>query len=132
MSKVFGYPEYDEKGEKILTTYDNEYKAMMMDIRVYRMKAGEKRTFCREGEEIAVLLLSSPEISPINGTEMKQQQPEKMCSQRDLGVFMDVQELRSQLWQMRSRRSLSSAQRMRKISVQGFTNRKTLHGDIPA
>ena len=26
MSKVFGYPEYDEKGEKILTTYDNEYK----------------------------------------------------------------------------------------------------------
>ena len=37
MSKVFGYPEYDEKGEKILTTYDNEYKAMMMDIRVYRM-----------------------------------------------------------------------------------------------
>ena len=33
MSKVFGYPEYDEKGEKILTTYDNEYKAMMMDRR---------------------------------------------------------------------------------------------------
>ena len=50
MSKVFGYPEYDEKGEKILTTYDNEYKAMMMDIRVYRMKAGETRTFLREGE----------------------------------------------------------------------------------
>ena len=24
MSKVFGYPEYDEKGEKILTTYDND------------------------------------------------------------------------------------------------------------
>ena len=55
MSKVFGYPEYDEKGEKILTTYDNEYKAMMMDIRVYRMKAGETRTFLREGEETAVL-----------------------------------------------------------------------------
>ena len=58
MSKVFGYPEYDEKGEKILTTYDNEYKAMMMDIRVYRMKAGETKTFLREGEETAVLLLS--------------------------------------------------------------------------
>ena len=27
MSKVFGYPEYDEKGEKILTTYDNEYES---------------------------------------------------------------------------------------------------------
>ena len=26
MGKVFGYPEFDEKGEKILTTYDNDYK----------------------------------------------------------------------------------------------------------
>ena len=58
MGKVFGYPEFSDDGEMILTTYDNDYKAMMMDIRVYRMKAGEKRTFCREGEEIAVLLLS--------------------------------------------------------------------------
>lgn len=58
MGKVFGYPEFDETGEKILTTYDNEYKDMMMDIRVYRMKAGERRTFKREGEEAAVLLLS--------------------------------------------------------------------------
>ena len=81
MSKVFGYPEYDEKGEKILTTYDNEYKAMMMDIRVYRMKQ----------------FSSSPEISPINGTETKLQQPEKTCSQRDHGVFTDAQELRLQL-----------------------------------
>lgn len=58
MSKVFGYPEFNSEGEMILTTYDNEYKAMMMDIRVYRMKAGEKRIFCRTGEETAVLLLS--------------------------------------------------------------------------
>ena len=58
MSKVFGYPEFDDKGEMILTTYDNEYQAMMMDIRLYRMKAGDTRSFCREGEEIAVLLLS--------------------------------------------------------------------------
>lgn len=58
MGKVFGYPEFSADGEMILTTYDNDYKAMMMDIRVYRMKAGEKRIFCREGEEIAVLLLS--------------------------------------------------------------------------
>ena len=58
MSKVFGYPEFDDKGEMILTTYDNEYKAMMMDIRVYRMKAGEVRKFQRDGEETAVLLLS--------------------------------------------------------------------------
>lgn len=58
MSKVFGYPEFDDQGEMILTTYENEYKAMMMDIRVYRMKAGEVRTFYRRGEEMAVLLLS--------------------------------------------------------------------------
>ena len=48
MSKVFGYPKFDENGEMILTTYDNEYKAMMMDIRVYSMKAGQIRTFKRD------------------------------------------------------------------------------------
>ena len=58
MAEVFGYPQYDANGEMILTTYDNDYAAMMMDIRMYAMKAGEERTFCREGEEIAVLLLS--------------------------------------------------------------------------
>ena len=29
MGKVFGYPEFDENGEQILTTYENEYKDMM-------------------------------------------------------------------------------------------------------
>lgn len=58
MGKVFGYPQFDDKGEKILTTYDNDYKEMLMDIRVYRMKAGGARTFKRLGEETAVLLLS--------------------------------------------------------------------------
>ena len=45
MKKVFGYPVYDENGEKILTTYDNEYSDMLMDIRVYRMKPGEMLVF---------------------------------------------------------------------------------------
>ncbi len=58
MNSVFGYPEFDENGERILTTYDNEYKAMMMDIRVYKMQPGESRSFLREEEEMAVLLLS--------------------------------------------------------------------------
>lgn len=58
MSSLFGYPSFDETGEMILTTYDNEYKDMLMDVRVYRMKKGEKRTFQRVGEEMAVLLLS--------------------------------------------------------------------------
>ena len=56
--KVFGYPEFDSEGQQILTTYDNEYRDMLMDVRVYRMKSGEKRTFLRTGEETAVLLLS--------------------------------------------------------------------------
>lgn len=47
MSKVFGYPEFDQSGEMILTIYDGDYAAMLMDIRVYKMKAGEIRKFCR-------------------------------------------------------------------------------------
>ncbi len=58
MGKLFGYPQFDENGEEILTTYDGDYSAMLMDVRVYRMKAGEERTFERTGEETAVLLLS--------------------------------------------------------------------------
>ena len=58
MGKVFGYPEFDASGEKILTTYDGDYKEMNMDIRVYRMKAGESREFRKEGEETAILLLN--------------------------------------------------------------------------
>ncbi len=58
MGKVSDTRNLSANGEKILTTYDNEYKDMMMDIRVYRMKAGETRSFKRDGEELAVLLLS--------------------------------------------------------------------------
>lgn len=57
MSKVFGYPQFDQNGEKILTTYTNEYSAMMMDIRVYRLTSGQTRRFSRQGEETAILLL---------------------------------------------------------------------------
>ena len=56
--KVFGYPEFNAEGEQVLTTYDNEYRDMLMDIRVYRMKAGTTRSFSYGGEETAVLLLS--------------------------------------------------------------------------
>ena len=58
MGSVFGYPKYDQNGEMILTTYENDYKEMMMDIRVYKMKQGEHRLFGRDGEETAILLLS--------------------------------------------------------------------------
>ena len=62
MSKVFGYPKFDASGEMVLTTYDGDYSAMLMDVRVYQMKAGETRKFCREGEETAVLLLSGKAV----------------------------------------------------------------------
>ncbi len=54
--KLFGYPEFDENGVRTLCTYDNEYSHMLMDVRIYRIPAGEKRSFSREGEEIAALL----------------------------------------------------------------------------
>ena len=56
--KVFGYPKFDEKGEMILTTYDNEYRDMLMDIRVYKLTKGETLAFTSSDEEVAVLLLN--------------------------------------------------------------------------
>lgn len=58
MGKVFGYPVFNDQGEKVLTTYDNDYREMLMDIRVFRMKAGETKVSLKEEEETAVLLLS--------------------------------------------------------------------------
>lgn len=69
MSKVFGYPKFDASGEMILTAYDGDYSAMLMDVRVYKMKAGETRRFCRDGEEIAVLLLSGAVTFRFEGRE---------------------------------------------------------------
>lgn len=69
MKKVFGYPEYDASGEKILTTYDNEYQDMLMDIRVYRLKKGEIRNFQKTGEETAVLLLKGQVVYHLDGRE---------------------------------------------------------------
>ena len=57
MAKQFGYPEFNTEGEKVLTRYEGEYSAMRMDIRVYRLCAGQKRRWCKAEEETAVLLL---------------------------------------------------------------------------
>lgn len=69
MENVFGYPEFDRSGEKLLTAYDGEYKDMRMDIRVYRMSAGEIRSFRKKREETAVLLLSGSIMFEFNGRE---------------------------------------------------------------
>ena len=55
--KVFGYPAFDENGEKRLTSYDGPYRDMLMDIRVFRVKRGEKRVFISPDQETALLLL---------------------------------------------------------------------------
>lgn len=54
--KVFGYPQFNQQ-EMILTTYDNAYRDMLMDIRVYQMSEGDTLEFSSDDEEIAVLLL---------------------------------------------------------------------------
>lgn len=71
MNKVFGYPEFNAAGERILTTYDNEYSDMLMDIRVFRMKAGDRKSFKKAGEETAVLLLKGKIVFRMQGQEFK-------------------------------------------------------------
>ena len=56
--KLFGCGKFDDKGEMIVSTYENAYRDMMMDCRVYRIPAGETREFGRDGEECAVMLFS--------------------------------------------------------------------------
>lgn len=57
MSKVFGYPKYDNNNVMQITEYDGDYSAMMMDIFVKKLNAGEEFEICRDGEEVAALLL---------------------------------------------------------------------------
>jgi len=67
MNNIFGYPTFDEQGEMILSTHENTFKDMLMDVRVYAMKTGESREFSRENEEIAVLLLKGRMLFQYDG-----------------------------------------------------------------
>ena len=67
MSKPFAYPEFDENGVKVLSRAGDAVNDMMMDITVYRMKAGEERAFLREKEEMAVLLVTGDVAFSWNG-----------------------------------------------------------------
>ena len=57
MSLEFDYPQFDEQGIKVLSKAGDATNDMMMNITVYRMKAGEEKTFCYPREEMAVLLV---------------------------------------------------------------------------
>ena len=67
--KVFGYPKYDDNGEMILTTYENEYRDMLMDIRVYKLEKNQTKIFISDDEEIAVLLLNGKIEINVDGIE---------------------------------------------------------------
>ena len=67
MSKPFAYPEFDENGVKVLSRAGDAVNDMMMNITVYRMKAGEERAFLREKEEMAVLLVTGDVTFNWNG-----------------------------------------------------------------
>jgi 5-deoxy-glucuronate isomerase len=56
MSKEFSYPEF-ENGVKVLSRAGDAQNDMMMDITIYRMQAGDSRSFCLEDQEMAVLLV---------------------------------------------------------------------------
>ena len=67
MSKSFSYPEFDENGVKVLSRAGDAVNDMMMNVTVYRMKAGEERAFLREKEEMAVLLVTGDVTFSWNG-----------------------------------------------------------------
>ena len=68
MSKEFSYPEF-ECGVKVLSRSGDFENNMMMNITVYRMTAGEERIFCRETEEMAVLLVQGNLVFSWDGRE---------------------------------------------------------------
>lgn len=73
MNRDFGYPTFGSDGEMVLTTYDNAYSHMNMDVRIFRMRAGESRNFLREQEETAFLLMSGKVWFCCSGEEMQAQ-----------------------------------------------------------
>ena len=55
--KSFGYPRFDENGEKLIMDRKGIYMDMMMDMRSYLMKAGDVRSISSGEDELAILLL---------------------------------------------------------------------------
>lgn len=57
MNKEFGCPAYGADGIQVLTTVDGLYQDALMDTFVYRLEAGEERSFFSDREEMAFLLI---------------------------------------------------------------------------
>lgn len=54
---LFGYPKQSLSGETVLTNRTGDYKNMLMDISVLKMRKGDVKNFFSEKDETAVLLL---------------------------------------------------------------------------
>lgn len=54
---MFGYPKFNKNGEKVLSKIDGKNKNMLMDISVFSLKKGDKKTFFEPNKEIAILLV---------------------------------------------------------------------------
>ncbi len=57
MNNIFGYPNFDKDGIKILTRTQGSYAGMMMNITIYRMEKGKSLSFSLLDEEMALLLI---------------------------------------------------------------------------
>ena len=57
MSQIFGYPEFDQGGKKILTRTEGPFADMLMNITVHRVQKGDQLSFFSETEETAILLI---------------------------------------------------------------------------
>ena len=57
MNNIFGYPEFDQDGMKILTRTEGPYADMLMNVTVYRMEKGKSISFSLMNEEMALLLI---------------------------------------------------------------------------
>jgi 5-deoxy-glucuronate isomerase len=58
MENIFGYPEFDKDGKKILTRTSGPFSETMMNISVYRMEQGKSLLFSSPDEETAILLIN--------------------------------------------------------------------------
>ncbi|HKL73317.1 MAG TPA: 5-deoxy-glucuronate isomerase [Clostridia bacterium] len=54
---MFGYPVFNTKGEKVLAKINGKNSNMLMDISVFKLKKGAKKTFFQTDKEIAILLI---------------------------------------------------------------------------
>ena len=101
---------------------------MLMDVRVYRMKAGDEKSFQKTGEETAVLLLSGSIEFVFDDVTAK-------ADRKD--VFTEgpwcvhaATESKVSVRHLQIVRSLFSQQRMIQSLTLNYINQKMLHGDI--